>query len=111
MSSCCRAPSQSFSRCRAKFLTPRRNFWKAVGELTDTPEPAIPRRCVVPKRRVLLEELQLSVLIPNPFSAAEVRAANRVLGSRRFQQRLRSSLESLLRSYPALVKVRIAVSR
>jgi len=65
----------------------------------------------VPARRVLLDEFQLSILIPPQLTATEVRAANRLLSSKRFQSQLRRSLETLLRSYPALAKVRVRVSR
>lgn len=65
----------------------------------------------MPARRVLLEEFHLSILIPKEVSNFEARAMNRVLTSRRFQLRLRRSLEELLHLYPALTRTTVRVSR
>lgn len=65
----------------------------------------------MPNRRVVLDAFHLSLLIPHSWSAANVRATNRLLSSKRFHLHLRRTLETLLQSYPALREVGVRVSR
>jgi len=65
----------------------------------------------MPKRRVLLDEFQLSILMPRDTTEADARAANRVLASWRFQNELRRIVAALLHKSPSLAQASVRISR
>ena len=60
---------------------------------------------------VALEEFHLTLKVPGHLPDRQVRAARRVLGSKRFQAELLRAVRAALRAHPSLAQLRSSVSR
>jgi hypothetical protein len=62
-------------------------------------------------RTILLDELHLTVLVPQELSESTIRIIRGRLQSLRFNTRIRQAIRSVIRHHPELRKVRVRVSR
>jgi hypothetical protein len=62
-------------------------------------------------RSVLIEELHLSLFVPNSISESEVLTIRQDLWGRRFQARLGRTIRSALRQFPSMRCLRLTLSR
>ena len=62
-------------------------------------------------RKILMDELHISVTTPSGLPKTECEAIHRTLKSGRFQKRLREGVHNVLRRYPSLRKTRFAIGR
>ena len=62
-------------------------------------------------KALLIEEFHISLLVPRRVSAKDGAAIRRTLMAAKFERRLRRTVEDVIRDFPALVAVKLAVSR
>lgn len=62
-------------------------------------------------KSVLMDELFVSLRIPEGMANTEYHAIRRVLFDRRFLPAVRQAVRNVIRAYPALGRVRLTVTR
>ena len=62
-------------------------------------------------KAIVMDEIHLTVFAPRGLREEEYDAIHRALTDRRFRGDLRRTVEEVVRRYPALAKVRVAVTR
>ena len=62
-------------------------------------------------RRLLMEEFHVSLFVPSKLPEREVAAVRRALDSTRLHAEMRQAIGGVFRSYRALSKVQITLSR
>ena len=60
---------------------------------------------------VLLDELQITLRIPNDLSDEQIEAIRQTLASADFVKRLRQALRATMGNFPELAAVRVSLSR
>ena len=60
---------------------------------------------------IQFDQFHVTLLVPSTLREAEAAAIKQVLDSKQFQHHLRSAAREVIRSYPALRKVRVRLSR
>ena len=62
-------------------------------------------------KRIVLDELHLTVRIPNKLSETQTEQIRRRLNGKEFMARLRRAIREIVRAYPELVVVSVSVCR
>lgn len=62
-------------------------------------------------RTVVIDELHLTLRVPDGLSEAEVDAVRRTLAADEFTDRLRKAVRAVIRTFPELASVRISITR
>jgi hypothetical protein len=62
-------------------------------------------------KTILIDEIHVSMRVPDGLGAAEYAAIRRILGGVRFRARLGPAVRDVVRRYPSLRTVRIALTR
>jgi hypothetical protein len=62
-------------------------------------------------KRVVLDELRVTVRIPNDLSEAQTEAVNRTVHGKDFMAALRRAIQATFRAFPELDPVRVTLSR
>jgi hypothetical protein len=60
---------------------------------------------------ILIDELHLTIRIPNRLTASEAAAIRRTLDGHRFRSRLRQAIRTVFGRFSTLGKARVSVSR
>lgn len=61
--------------------------------------------------RLLIEELHIGLLVPRDLPAKDAAAVRRTLRAAKFERRLRQAVDDVIRDFPTLRAVKLAVSR